>query len=80
MVVVEGYGCPHLSLQFGSCLFFSVVMEDLYNDVICPHILFLERKLFVECGKSAGNNVYREGMGHGGLMGGAPHQQGLRPT
>ena len=79
MLVVEGYGCPHLSVQFESCIYFLVGMEGLYNDVICPRIYILECNLFVECGKSAGNNVYREGVRHEGLMGGAPHQQGLRP-
>ena len=41
-------------------------MKDLYNGVIC-HRLLLERNLFVECGEIARNNVYRGGMGHGGL-------------
>ena len=66
-LIVQGYGCPHLSVQFESFFFGGGGMKDLYNDVICHRFLFLERNLFVECGKIARNNVYRGSLGHWGL-------------
>ena len=38
-LIVQGYGCPHLSVQFES-FFFVGGMEDLYNDVIGHRIFF----------------------------------------
>ena len=34
---------------------------------LSPHFVFGERNLFVECGKSRRNNVYRGGIVHGNL-------------
>ena len=38
-LIVQGYECPHLSVQFESFLFLGG-MKDLYNDVICHRFFF----------------------------------------